>query len=229
MVGNLRESAFDSSEWAYFVAHGIVPMHDAHIIPGRLAPKLNEREFYHHGTAIHEGRECVILRTELDHVTGTTFNEYWVDFARGGLVLRQGSFVNNVAVINLDLRYQELPVGWLLAGWTLSVFRGGKTVRLHEMNVGSVEANVGVTNDNFKLVLAPGMKVTKLHRGGNEDSIAPAPTLSDQQFVVDQSGRLVQTGGTPEPRGYFWWIVAGCSVPLLILMALWLRRRRSAA
>jgi hypothetical protein len=228
LAGNLTEAGFTCERWPYFIAHGIVPKIDTHIVPGRLAPKLNEKDFYHHATAQFEDRGCVVLRTHLSRFTSKSFNEYWVDMDRGGLVLRQVVYVSNEPAIILDLQYRDGPAGWMLGGWTVTVRHGGSTERIHQMTVDSCQPEVDITDEDFKLVLTSGMKVTRLHRGGNEDRIGRPVTISDQEFVVDANGRLVQTGGTPTPRGYFWWILGACSAAFLLLCMFWLRRRRAA-
>ncbi len=135
MTGNLREAAFNPKVWPLFISHGFVPTLNDHILPGRFAPKLDQKEFYYHGTAAHAGRSCTILRTELDHFSGKPFDEYWVDMARGGAVLRQLAYVNGSVVWDLAMHYEEPSAGWLVAGWTIALRSGESTKRLYKMRV----------------------------------------------------------------------------------------------
>ena len=232
MTGNLRETAFTPEEWPLFISHGFVPTLNEHILPGRFAPKLAEKEFYYHGTASHAGRACTILRTELDHFTGKSFDEYWVDMARNGAVLRQLAYVGGNAVWDLSIQYQETPAGWLVAGWTTSLRPGGQTRRIYKMRVDTRELDPVVSPADFQLTITPEMKVKKIHRGGNEDSISPAifaPGGSEQTFVAGQGGDLKQGGGDARPRGYFWWVVCASGVCVMLLVGWWYRGRRRAA
>jgi hypothetical protein len=232
VTGNLRETAFTPEEWPLFISHGFVPTLGDHILPGRFAPKLDEKEFYYHGTAAHAGRVCTVLRTELDHFIGKSFNEYWVDMARGGAVLRQLAYVSGKPVWDLDMQYQETPAGWLVAGWTIARRSGEQTTRIYRMRVEARELDPAVTPADFQVTTTPGMKVRRIHRGGNEDSVAPAilgPNGSEQTFVVNESGTMRQTGGTPTPTSYVWWLLGGGGVAIVLLFGWWYRGRRKVA
>src|ERR1019366_977699 len=99
------------------------------------------------------------------------------------------------------------------------------------MRVDACELDLAVTPADFQVTITPGMKVTRIHRGGNEDSIAPAifdPTGTERTFVVNENGTMRQTGGTPTPTNYVWWLLSGVGV-VLLLFGWWYRRRRKIA
>ena len=231
VTGNFGKSGFTAEDWPFFIAHGMVPTTGNHITPGRFQPKIDQGEFYYHGSAVHAGRNCVVLRTELDHFTGKGFDEYWVDMARGGAVLRQVAYMDNFANLDLDVQYQETPAGWLLATWSVQrrepahLQNPARTWRIHKFRVDSYELDPAVSPADFRATLTPGMKVWKFHLGGNPDSIAQPTTESEQTFVVTENGSLRQTGGKPTPTSYFWWVVGG-GVAFVLLLFGWLWRGR---
>ena len=229
VTGNLNEMGFTAEEWPLFISHGFVPGLHSHIVPGRFTPKVEEEEFYYHGSAIHAGRTCTVIRTELDHITGRSFDEYWVDMPRGGAVLRQLAYVNGAAGWDLDMKYEDTPVGWLVAGWTTSYRPAGSTARIFEMRVSERELDPEVAPVDFQVPLEPGMKVKRINRGGNPDSIIVPTSESEQEFVVDNSGKLRQTGGTPISKSYYWWVIGGGVAVVLLVLAWLVRGRRKAA
>ena len=122
--------------------------------------------------------------------------------------------------MNIELRYQETAVGSLVAGWAVTHLKETKTVRICKYQVDSCELDPVVSAGDFQVFLAPGMKVKKVHLGGNPDSSAEPIIESDQMFVVTDSGALRQTGGTPAKMNYVWWAVGGGMAFVVLLFGL---------
>lgn len=229
LTGNLREAAFTPPDWPCFLAHGIIPQQAVPIVPGKLAPKRDESEFYFHAMVQHEGRPCVVLRTEPDHFVGTSFDEYWVDSGRGGLVLRHIGYAGGAPAMQFDLRYKDVDGNQLLAGWDLAMLRNGRAWRLFRMQVDTCDLEPAFDSEDFALKVLPGMRIVQLQRGGTEDSPSRAKEVSERTFVADDNGRPVQTGGPPLPDLSLWWYAGGACALLAILIVAWRLRRRKPA
>ncbi|MGL4555415.1 MAG: hypothetical protein ACRC33_29965 [Gemmataceae bacterium] len=212
-TGNLRMAAFTPRDWPMFIAHGYVPTNQTRILPGRFLPKVNENEFYLHGRGKHAGRDCVVLRTEVDHLTGKGFTEYWVDVARGGAVLRCTIYSGGFTPFDLELRYQDLPGDGQLAGWTYTVRNGKQTLSIYRLRVDACVPDVPVEASDFTVTIRPGMSLVRKHLGGHEDSIAPPTTVSEQRYrVTSRDGRT--------SFGWAWWAAVG-AVLVLSSLAVW--------
>ncbi|MBY0230420.1 MAG: hypothetical protein K2W96_14140 [Gemmataceae bacterium] len=223
-TGNMRGNGFTVPDWPPFMAHGIIPTGSAHLLAGNFDVKPDQKETYYHGTGRHQERECLVLRTELDHFAGRAFDEFWVDMRRGGAVLRYAWYVDGKLAYDLDMRYGD-EAGWPLAGWTFTMQENGKTSQVHEMRVESCERDAVADADSFKVRLAAGTKVLRLVKGGNPDSFSPPPSKSEETFIVGEDGYV-------EPRattGWAWWW-GGAAMLLIVAVGAWiLARRRSAA
>ncbi|MBY0232638.1 MAG: hypothetical protein K2W96_25440 [Gemmataceae bacterium] len=215
-TGNLRGNGFPTHDWPPFLAHGIVPTAMTHLNPGGFDVKPDQAETYVHGTAWHKGRECIVLRTEPDHLIGRGFDEFWVDMKRGGAVLRYVWYVDGKMVHDLDVRYGD-EAGWPLSGWTFTLQNNGKTTQVHEMRVESCEPDAVLAADSFDVRLAPGMKMLRINKGGDPNSFSPRrPSRkrrsSSARMGTSNPGRRAGAGfgGAARCSCRCCWSAAGC-------------------
>jgi hypothetical protein len=225
--GNLRNITFHPEVLMPFLGHGYVMLHHHRLYPGRFQPKLDPDEFYIHGKTKYEGVLCTLVRTELDHQGMDTFDEFWVDEGRGGLILRNLHYRGKEISRETDLRYRKQGDDWVLAGWTFRSRGAGKTMQVLRFQVESCETAPQVDETAFALALSPGMKVRRTVYGGNPESAAMASLETERNYVVDSWGRLVPTDGLhPNLSSWFWIIFGGVILILIGGIGLWWYRRR---
>ena len=226
--GNMRGVILTSDIFAVFLSHCYVMIHHHRILPGKFQPPLDPDEFYIHGTGKHQGVECTILRTELDHYGGESFDEYWVDMRRGGLILRSLRFVRNSPRDEINIDYKMQGDDWVLAGWAYNSRYQGKLQRSLRFKVDVAETAPQPSESEFNLVLTPGMKVRRTVYGGDPSSAARPPTQSERLYVVNAAGVLVPVDGSSLMPGWGWWIVPAV-VLLLCGLGVWWYRRQARA
>ncbi|MBY0232240.1 MAG: hypothetical protein K2W96_23420 [Gemmataceae bacterium] len=233
--GSRRWSSFGAEQGPLFLALGFVAGDWMNNQPGRFQPPLEERRFRFHRRETHEGRECVVLRTagrtfHLPPNSGpVSFDEFWVDLGRGGLVLKRASHFGGRVSSTLELRYREEGGLWRPTGWTMAFLSQGDQPRLQRLSVESWQADPAFAADDFRMpLLPPGTKVGR-RRYGDTGELAGNPViLSEEKLEVDEDGGLVpaRPATTMKPNDRRW-LVAGLVAALAVGVA-WLRLRRRA-
>lgn len=146
------------------------------------------------------------------------------------LVIRTGSFTKlNFGALDQPMFFAH-GRSWYPDRWTFTLYNGTQ-VELNEVaQVASREFDLPVSESDFNLPVAPGMRITKLHITTAPHPMAEA-TFEEQKFVVSKNGRLVPLGADGKPSYSFSWAwglaaMLGTLVAA-ILVVLRLRRRKS--
>jgi hypothetical protein len=221
-------SNFIPDYWAILVNHGLIPTVHRQISRGQLGVKPDEEVYYVHGRGKHASRDCLVVRTHA--VRGhdsPSFDEFWVDETRDSAVVRLVRFLRDVPWIDIDIAYQETGHGWMPMKWTW-VYRdfGGKTRFIERMRVDEVAADVPCADDDFQVVLKPGMLVTRTEVTDAPDPLRGNEGITEKTFRVNDNGQLVEIVNGVEVKGwssYAWLVVPPV---FLIAMVIWVMFRR---
>jgi len=109
-------------------------------------------------------RECTILRSIPEHGKSARFDEFWVDLARQGAILRWQAYNKGKAYINLNIDYQQIQGYWLPASWKLDHYSSqpgvhqlffSETSKMTEIMIDPV-----LKKEDFEIQLKHGMLVT---------------------------------------------------------------------
>ena len=139
--------------------------------------------------------------------------------ARGGAVVRE-RIEDARSVSELTVSYRDTPAGWFAEQWTFHDGAPGEPLReSSRYQVELFELNPTVTDGDFRIVLRPGMGVTK---DGRPYRAAADGTLTP---VVADNPQSDPLGQLDERTKWIGGALFGLVV-LLIVLFLWLRHRR---
>jgi hypothetical protein len=187
--GNMKNGEFLSSYFPMFFAHGRIYTNMEPILPGRLRNKPDPDYLYLHGTGVHEGRVCSIVRTQTLKRTGSSFSEYWVDTARDSAIVRYLTYSDNKPMEDLTIRYRESPAGWLPESWRWNLYMMGHLLYSDNMRVEKMLANPPVKDADFEMEIRPGMIVEERTVHATQHPLTtPKSTISVYQ-AKEKSGR----------------------------------------
>lgn len=144
------------------LAHGMVSVGGSAVSPTRtLRRNLNADDFSVYGRAVHDGRECVILRSQTDHTRPRpSYNEYWVDTERDSAIVRFVRYIGDSENLLIDLWYDEDDApGFPLAGYVFMEDFQGRLLRTREEFVLEYEAEPAFTDSLFYVEPQPGFNV----------------------------------------------------------------------
>lgn len=219
--GDLHLLRIQTSYWPLLAAHGFVPTVHRRPYPDRLPEGHDPDDFEVIGQGLTGGRKCVILRTEPD---GTDRDEFWIDPDRGSAIVRQVYFSHKTNPWHrFDIEYQAVAGGWLPKRWTLANSMDHKVWEVEKVEVGSVEVNPTVTDEDFTIPITPGMVVQEVNyppRGKGLDPARPATRVTrakkDGQTETLEDRGFTTTDGVQLPpedtRLRWWWFVLGGGV-----------------
>jgi hypothetical protein len=220
--GNLSTVLFEAGSLPLFHGHGIVPTTEDRVHAGRLRWDARPESFYVHGTGVHGGRPCLVLRTEpIRSSSAMSFHEFWVDVPRQAAILRYAYYSNREVIEDYDVRYQDTPDGWMPASWSHTCFLRGATHTIKRLRVVSREISPALSDEDFRLEVKPGMRVREVEFGASPNPLVMPRSLGDTMQVVG-------AGGPAEKR---WWrplLWAGAAVAAVALVGLLLYRARKA-
>lgn len=193
--GNLRHSYIEPELWPVFAAHGIVGTGMTPLKPDRLPVTYEADEFSLRGSVRHDGRNCLLVRTEPPSASITLVDELWVDSGRQSAVVRHTDFSGKSPRYRFDIGYQQTPHGWLPQRWTHTLSLNDKLMWSKTFTVQSIEADVPISDETFMLPLQPGMRVER-NEFPQEGKGLNADRSAITIYQVDERGRL-QTDGVP--------------------------------
>jgi hypothetical protein len=234
--GNLEKIRFPAVLIPLFLGHGIVNAgRTASNRPGRLKSTPNAEEFSVQGTAVHEGRPCVVVRTEAQrNDRGALFDELWIDVERDGAVVRQADINEGQVLSSFDIRYRQTPQGWLPDSWDYVVGwseKPGRTQIAERIHVEEVTADPPVSDADFRVDVRPGMKIHQTTLTGTGP--ISEEDISTKTFRVGPDGtwnEVVNGVEQPPSRPWLWWAAGLLLIPAAVLGAwfVWRRRCRNA-
>jgi hypothetical protein len=238
-TGNMKVASFEGRLAPLFAGHGVVIVSPTDLIyPGHMRIRPDKNWLYiHDDKAVHADRLCTVLRTQVyPNSVPSFYREYWVDAERESAIVRLSECANGVPLVDMDIKYQETPQGWLPHSWTFTMRANAKQLILYDqMTVKELTPEPVVTDADFRLEVKPGMLVGKVFH--------PEPTADDPHglktgrgeeklFRIGSNGSWneVQIVNGMEVRPWwvlaFWWLT-----PLIAAIGIgtWLFFRRRSS
>lgn len=237
--GNMKNGEFNANYYPIFFGHGRIHTVFEPIIPGQLRNKPDPDYLYVHGTGVHVGRTCLIVRTQTLKSATTSFDEYWVDTDRESAILRYVSYCDAKPRDDITIQYRKTSGSWLPERWRAPFYNGNDLLFTDNIHVEKLDLDPAVGDSDFQVEIKPEMIVEErtdlptkhplvnpeskisIYRakegGGREELPDPAHRKGDQ---YQQHVRRKQV--------WFWmWIV----LPALAIggFLVWVRRRRRRA
>jgi hypothetical protein len=193
-------------------------------------------------TSVVDGRECYAV--ELVPPPGIpAFQRHWIDPALGHAIVRREGGSNDHVSYQLDIQYRHDPdYGWAPVEWEIvyqsETVDGGTRLRESARYVvEAVDFNKDLKGNPFTFQVATGTWVDDQTRGDEvamylvKDDQSERP-ITKQELARDITYEDLRTtasgeAGRPERRDVPWsWPIAGASL-LLLLIGVWLMRRRA--
>lgn len=179
LSGNMKSGAFKSNYYPIFFGHGRIYTHMEQIIPGKIRNNPDQDYLYIHGTGVHDGRRCLIVRSQTLKTSTTAFVEYWVDTSRESAIVRYVSYSGAKPSAETTIRYSNGPSGWLPASWHWTFYSHGQTLYYEDMRVEKVNSHPSFTDSDFEMEAQPGMLVEEVESLPTKHPIAtPKSKLS---------------------------------------------------
>lgn len=198
--GNLRNEYFLMDCHPIFYAHGRIHTPTEQIVPGQIRNKPDPNYLHIHGTAVHEGRPCSIVRTQsLQLGSNIGFEEYWVDTQRDSTIVRYGSYSGKKPTCDQDIviDYKHRSNGWFPSSWRWTVFERGKMLYYQDMRVKKMKVNPIVSDADFILESRTGMIVEEVERHPSTDPFAE-PKSDITVYRLEDNGKRTNL---PDPYG----------------------------
>lgn len=230
--GDLKNEAFMSSYWPFFVGHGIISNMYHEIAPGTLMDKPDIELFYIHGQGVHQGRPCLVVRSHPQR-QNATIDELWVDPARESAILRQlQASSDGRPLTESDIQYQQTSHGWLPRSWIYTLRSGGRKItRQERLRVVELELDCAASNADFTPEEWPGMLIVKKRFGKPVDPVQPRILETEERlYRVNDSGskfEVVFENGVERRRWaqpWLWWLLGA---PIAALVGWFIYRRRT--
>lgn len=176
-------------------AHGLVPLYcKESSVRDIVSERLDPAYFRFHERGTIEGATCVVLRSLREGSGLGMFDEFWVDLARGGAILRWCGYGKHGLWRQLDVRYQQVGSLWLPSSWRCSRYTRGAAgmshVRLDQMQVTEIQVDPQVKDESFRPPLKHGM-------------IVRAPPKGAAYVVASDDATLVPMGQSTQV--WRWW------------------------
>ena len=236
--GNVKNFFFLMDCKPIFFAHGRIYTPTEQIVPGQMRNKPDLNSLHIHGTAVHEGRSCLIVRTQTFQMGGNIgFEEYWVDLERDGTIVRYGSYSGKKLTCDQDMviHYNMHQTdGWFPSDWRWTVFDHGKILYYRDVRVTKMKINPVMSDADFAIESHTGMIIQEVKRHPSTDPFAE-PKSDITTYRQEENGKrtyLPDPFGNPgdqynknQPRHNLmpWFFVA--TVAMLIALWIWVRYR----
>lgn len=237
--GNMKTEEFRNDFFPIFFGHGRIYTMLEPIIPGQLRNKPDPDYLYVHGTGVHDGRTCLIVRSQTLKTATTSFEEYWVDTARESAIIREVSYSNAKPMRDFSIRYRKSSDGWLPESWRLEHYVSRSLVYSDNMRVDKVDVNLLVNDADFQMEIKPGMIVEErkdhpmihpLVTPKSSISVYRAKEGGDREELPDPYGR---EGDQYQEhlRRKSSWVWGWSMLPVFAIggFLIWARRRRLAS
>lgn len=234
--GDASSRAFELAHWPLFDSLGIVQSMLFRSTADKLVSQPESDLLFVQGDSIHQGRQCIIIRTHAKKAGKGWYEEYWVDPARESVVVKHLVVSNKVPVEDFVLNYEKKNPGWTLTGWTYTRRRLGArndVTAIERVRVQQILYDEGLGDPDFTIQLRPGMVVARTEfTPGAPGPGQPTFDLKQQEYVrLDERGNPVPIDkwtGEPIPSHRRLWPWLGCGFALAVvsgLMLYWRWRR----
>jgi hypothetical protein len=202
IFAGMQFARFASDDFAYLAA-GVI--RTAFAGPNRRP--LEPARFRMLGRARHEGRDCVLLRTELR--PPSSYDELWVDVERDAAIVRLVAYGKRGPFSTCTIEYGRAAGTWMPTAYSFSWDDGPS----YRMKVTRLEVNPRLDPELFRLMVEAGTKI----RNG----------LTGQSYAAAERGDALKV----RPMGSGKWRIsytAGAAVAIACLVAvriIWLGAR----
>jgi hypothetical protein len=228
--------------WPLLFAHGIVPTAHQPAYVERLPFSLDPEQFFARGRHTLRGGSCRVFRTQPELGIKGISDEYWVRPDRVSAIARYVYLTDGQPWARLDIEWADSSSGWMPRSWTHALTTDGKNVnRLYTLRVDRFEANPNVSDADFTIPVAPGMKRVVVAEEPPAGVRTQPGFPGRRTYRIDDDGEWVELssegwkdldGSTiPLPSQWSWrfWTAASAIVVLVGGCAVFRRRRRRAA
>jgi len=232
-----------SSElWPILFANGAIPTVHQPADVERLPLTWSAEDFVAKGRHVLRGNACQVLRTEPFNGVSGISDEYWVRPDRLSAVVRHIYLTGGQPWSRLDIDWGETEIGWMPQKWTYALTVDSKNLnRLTTVKVDRFEVNPTVTDADFTIPAAPGMKQVIVAEQPPEGVRVQPGRVGHRTYRIADNGEWVEVDsqgwkraddGREIPLASRWrwwpWAVGGLGV-LFSGWAVYRRRGRRAA
>lgn len=220
-----------------FYAHGVVSTVHQVFYLHRLPLDLNREDFVPVGRQGLRGRVHEVFRTEPLPTGSPIADEFWVDPARQGAIVRQVDLVGGKPWQRLDIEWRQTALGWWPERWTQTLTTTDQTVkRIEKARIETYEYDPPVTDADFTIPAEPGMEWVEV-----VEAVAPGSGLDPgsppyRKYRIDAGGRWIEVeakggvrlDGTEVLVGSWWgwwpWAAGAVLIVSLGTVLVWRRR-----
>lgn len=157
--GDMKNGAFINSYYPIFFGHGRIHTVMEQIIPGQLRNKPDPDYLYIHGVGVHDGRNCLVLRTRVLKAADTSFEEYWVDVPRGSAIVHYVIYSSSKPIFDATIHYRKTAADWMPTNWRLNTYMNGSLLYFENIRIEKVQFDIPVNDTDFEIKVKPGMLV----------------------------------------------------------------------
>lgn len=232
--GSLGPGAqFGPEVWPIFFAHGIVPTVQSSLLVDKLPLSLDADDFNIAGWQRLRGQNCLLMRTDPLPGTSPISDEFWVNPKQQSAIQRHVYFSGSNPWTLLDISWKNTAYGWWDDQWSETWYEDGHHARrVTRFRVDAFEANLEVSDSDFKLPAEPGM-IVKVSEGPPPGKGLDPFLAASKTYRVSPSGswdEIAAKGFTtldgkelPPERGKRWlaWsLAAGLAIVFLLAYVL---------
>jgi hypothetical protein len=196
VTGNMGACGLPGDLVPVFAGHGVIlfpPIYE--IIPGKLDADPDVSLMTVDRSDVFEGRRCLVVRSHPR--AGDTFEEFWIDSARKGALVRWMTYSRAFPTGETSVRYQQQGPYWLVSTWTSeSRIYNAETKQAHTSMVRRfkvVKASIerDLDDGRFRLPIEPGMLVTRVHNEPGKNPLKPTEAGTPSYSRVGSTGSEV--------------------------------------
>lgn len=191
--GYHRDQPIDALYRAPFVGHGVVPVNNEAIYPGRLVFSHDPEFFVVHAHSTWQNRPCTILRTRPVGLQKASFDEIWVDRERDGAVIRLLDYFEGRVSLETSITYNRTDSYWLPESWVRTWRNGENTMMVEQSRVLDRTIEPPLSDRLFLVEPKPGMLVLKGETKQSADmQKGSEPGSPPRFFRVESGGTLTE-------------------------------------
>jgi hypothetical protein len=196
--GNAEARTFDFAYWPLFEGLGIpqaIEILGKRSSAKNLAPAQNPDALNVQGVGVLNGTRCNIIRT---HARGTgtgMYHEYWVDPARGSIILKHLLVTGKSSLAEHKIDYSRTDGVWHPRQWTYtSRHPNGRLNYVERITVKQCQINPEVTSADFTVPENIGMVIGRVRvEATGEGAASPAIETRERKYY-----RILEGGAREE-------------------------------
>ncbi len=146
---------FDPENEGVLLAHGVLAHGSGVRPPQQFRIAVDPTLLSVHAAAMHEGRECVVLRTSALRTYSDTFYEYWVDPGRDAAIVREVYYSRGRPYCTTVIQYAPFDGTWMPSAFSYA----GRNDDAAQLHVKALRLNEHLDPDLFRVRAVAGMRV----------------------------------------------------------------------